>query len=512
MSSLGIYFGPKLIQVVETKGKKIKNSFQVPHASFSSGELEDKVSEEEKIITLLTDQLRKNNIEADEATLCLPGKDLIIRSFEMPTMPRNEIAGAVNFEVRKYIPFKVEDLNSAFQVYSDKASRTNLILFVGIKEETLNSYTRILQKLNIRINSIEYSAFSVLRILKLSRLGFKGVTSLLSVDLKSTDEINFLVLDKNFPVFSRDIVLGAATESLRGIQEDFQSLALDKLKAEIRVSLDYYRRKFPEKYTDKILIIANQNDHASLKSITLDIGIEAEFVDLTKYVDSSVTDYLSFLKGYTSSLSNTVKTKVSVDLLVAAEKKEAQGEITQKEILALAKGLRLDRRVIALCLFLIIATYVFGIYRVLPFKRELTKMVNANSQLAGDKSGASYEEMTALDENYKKKLDALDNLIKNQLYLTEIINLIPKVMPERTWFTSINYSRNRDDRVELILDGMTYLGQSDKEFSTVSEFVSLLKVNPEFAKNFTRTAISSLSSQEYKGKIVTSFKISSRNY
>ncbi|MBU0709911.1 MAG: pilus assembly protein PilM, partial [Candidatus Omnitrophica bacterium] len=150
MSSLGIYFGPKLIQVVETKGKKIKNSFQISRVSFSSGELEEKVPEEEKIITLLADQLRKNNIEADEATLCLPGKDLIIRSFEMPTMPRNEIAGAVNFEVRKYIPFKVEDLNSAFQVYSDKASRTNLILFVGIKEETLNSYTRILQKLNIR--------------------------------------------------------------------------------------------------------------------------------------------------------------------------------------------------------------------------------------------------------------------------------------------------------------------------------------------------------------------------
>ncbi|MBU0710003.1 MAG: pilus assembly protein PilM, partial [Candidatus Omnitrophica bacterium] len=473
---------------------------------------EDKVSEEEKIITLLTDQLRKNNIEADEATLCLPGKDLIIRSFEMPTMPRNEIAGAVNFEVRKYIPFKVENLNSAFQVYSDKASRTNLILFVGIKEKTLNSYTKILQKLNIRINSIEYSAFSVLRILKLNRLKIKGVASVLSVDLKSEDEINFLVLDKNFPVFSRDIVLGAATENLRGIQEDFQSSALDKLKAEIRVSLDYYRRKFPEKYTDKILIIANQNDHASLKSITSDIGVQAEFVDLTKYVDSSVTGYLSFLKGYTSSLSNTVKTKVSVDLLVTAEKKEAQGEITQKEILALAKGLRPDRRVFVLCLFLIIATYVFGIYRVLPFKRELTKMVNANNQLAGDKSGASYEEMTALDENYKKKLDALDNLIKNQLYLTEIINLMPKVMPEGTWLTSINYRRNRDDRVELILDGMTYLGQSDKEFSTVSEFVSLLQVNPEFAKNFTRTAISSLASQEYRGKTVTSFKISSKNY
>ncbi|MBU1906089.1 MAG: PilN domain-containing protein, partial [Candidatus Omnitrophica bacterium] len=270
--------------------------------------------------------------------------------------------------------------------------------------------------------------------------------------------------------------------------------------------------KFPEKYTDKILIIANQNDHASLKSITSDIGVQAEFVDLTKYVDSSVTDYLSFLKGYTSSLSNTVKTKVSVDLLVAAEKKEAQGTITQKEILALAKGLRPDRRVFVLCLFLIIATYVFGIYRVLPFKRELTKMVNANNQLAGDKSGASYEEMTALDENYKKKLDALDNLIKNQLYLTEIINLMPKVMPEGTWLTSINYRRNRDDRVELILDGMTYLGQSDKEFSTVSEFVSLLQVNPEFAKNFTRTAISSLASQEYRGKTVTSFKISSKNY
>jgi len=43
MSSLGIYFGPRSISIVDTKGRRLINEVQIPQTSMTPGELEEKV-------------------------------------------------------------------------------------------------------------------------------------------------------------------------------------------------------------------------------------------------------------------------------------------------------------------------------------------------------------------------------------------------------------------------------------------------------------------------------------
>jgi len=65
MNSLGIYFGPKVISIVETKGRRLINSALIPQSTISTGELEEKVPIEVKstsIISLIKDELDKNKI------------------------------------------------------------------------------------------------------------------------------------------------------------------------------------------------------------------------------------------------------------------------------------------------------------------------------------------------------------------------------------------------------------------------------------------------------------------
>ena len=45
MSSLGIYFGVKDINLVESRGRKILNSIRLPHPSLAMTEIEEKVQE-----------------------------------------------------------------------------------------------------------------------------------------------------------------------------------------------------------------------------------------------------------------------------------------------------------------------------------------------------------------------------------------------------------------------------------------------------------------------------------
>jgi len=166
MNSLGIYFGPSFINIVESKGRVPINNIRVPRSAILKGEgLDDKMPEAVKIATYIKEELKKNRIEAQEAIVCLSGRDLIIRNFEMPLLPRQELYNAINFEVKKYIPFKIEDLVSDFQIYTDKTGRKNYVLFVGIKKDTMEKYSSIFQQLGIRIAAVEYSAFSTLRML-----------------------------------------------------------------------------------------------------------------------------------------------------------------------------------------------------------------------------------------------------------------------------------------------------------------------------------------------------------
>ena len=190
MNRLGIYFGPQGISIVETKLKQPLNNIYIPKSEISPAELsEEKVPEEIKIITLLKNELIRLGIESKEATLILPGKDLIIRTFEMPILSQEELLSAVNFEAKKYLPFKIEELFSDCQWKLDKAAKKNLVLFVGIKKETLDRYLSILDEIGLKAKSIEYSAFSILRIAKLAGIELEDI------DLIIPHQANIRIID-----------------------------------------------------------------------------------------------------------------------------------------------------------------------------------------------------------------------------------------------------------------------------------------------------------------------------
>ena len=71
MNSLGIYFGSKDINLVETSGKKILNNIRLPHPKLEISELEEKVPMDVKVVALLKDAFRSYRISAGETTFCI---------------------------------------------------------------------------------------------------------------------------------------------------------------------------------------------------------------------------------------------------------------------------------------------------------------------------------------------------------------------------------------------------------------------------------------------------------
>jgi Tfp pilus assembly protein PilN len=109
-------------------------------------------------------------------------------------------------------------------------------------------------------------------------------------------------------------------------------------------------------------------------------------------------------------------------------------------------------------------------------------------------------------------LSNLDNLIKNQLYATYFLDIMPRVLPEGVWLTKFNSTRKEDGRPEVNIEGEVYLGDNDKEFEAVSIFLTNLKKNEFFAKNFKEISITSVDRKTVSERSVTVFSIVCKNY
>ena len=513
MNFLGIYFGIKDVNLVEVSGKKIVNNIRLPHPSAGLSDLEEKVPGDVKLVALLKDAFRTYRINSPEAVFCVSGQDMVIRTFEIPALPQNELRGAINFEVKKYIPFKIEDLDYDFQVLPNSKTKTNLVLFVGIKKDILNSYVTIAKQLNLKVDAIEYSAFSMLRFLKLSGTSDSGIIANLNFDLASEDEANFTVFENGFPLFSRDIVLEASSAEFEAASQSSRAQKQDKLKNEIRVSLDYYKRKFPDKNIKSIFVISDLESRQELEGFFAEAGLLAKFVNTQKAFGSAVAYSSVAAKSFSAAFFKANPLKIKINLVgakIKAAKAQTSGP-TGVNLLAFLEDFRLDFRFVFLGIVACALVYGYRLIRTQPLQNEILKVKEARVKISSPLANDNYETLSALDNEYKKKIEVLDALIKNQLYATYPLSIVPRAIPDGVWLSKLDLGQKSGSSLELSLQGQAYLADSQQEFEAVNVFLNNLKNQPEFVKYFPKLAIDSLDRSMVQGKSVAIFTISCKS-
>ena len=512
MNVIGIYFGLHSITIVETKGKKITNSFTIPRSALSASGVEEKVPEELKIATLIQDLMQKNNILAKDVVLSLSGKDLIIRNFEIPSLPPEELHGAVSFEAKKYIPFKVEELVSDFQLEMDKASRRNLVLFVGIKKDVMDRYASITQQMNLRPSVIEYSAFSILRFVHLFGAGNRGIVGVISTDLQDEDEVHFTILENGFPLFSRDITLVGRPEELvvPGIaKKPDLATVFDKLKTEIRISLDYYDRKLPTKNIERTYLLCPAEHQPALESLLKEMGLTVYYIDAAKIMGTQTPFSLNAIKAYGCALCKTVKTEIKIDLVAAKTRQSKPVKENMTEIdrlFSLVAGLRISIWAILAGAAILGGTVMYAQYRLVPLKKAVTALVEQRPRVDSVNPDSSFDELQGFKTEQNKKIGVLEGLVKRSWFLTEQLNILPRLVPEGVWLTNYQFQRS-GDRVELTLQGYAYQNDSDKEIKLINLFAANLKDDPKFSRTMKEVTITAIDRALYEETSVSSFNI-----
>jgi len=505
-TATGIYVGTRHVYVAQLKGtlfgahlvKCGRTEIQPSNAAGPPGKYQTPT-----LVEAIKKVLRENNITSKRVITALPGKDILIRYFQMPKIPKSEWEDAIRFEAKKYIPFKIEELLWDFRVGLPKGrgiEKTD-VTFAAVKIEVAKKYLALLEEAGLKVLALEPAPFSLVRMLTLSKqLPKDKPVAIVDID-EGVADINivkngicFLTRDVSLPL-ERDIIF-------------------DNLLNEIRMSLDYYEKLFPAEMINKILLCGEAELKDWDKRFTAELKIPVENASLAKAVKiKKAVPALNMSIAIGLGLRGTARTVSELDLS-RPRKPQAKIWVTKWGIEFTPEVGRAIIQATALSCVVLLGLYFLMNYDINKRKEQLEQIVSSGLKLDSARAPLSQAKLEELEQELSKKLHSLASIIDKRTIWTSKFNELPKILPEGAWLTELScseqLSKNNKFTRSLKLKGVVYNQDPTQEVGIITNFVSDLKANKEFALGFQAITLDSVTSAEFEGEPVKRFEISCR--
>jgi type IV pilus assembly protein PilM len=215
--SLGVDIGTKVIRAVEVSGIKgklvLENYGEVNldvackefFRSFDKKNLNPAV---DNISAALKSIIEATGIKTKKVVFSLPDFATFFTTFELPPMSEKEIANAIGFEARKYIPLPLSELVLDWQLMSKHPStkENSKILVMAVPKIIVEQYKTIAQQAGLELTALEAEAMA----LKRAVCGESGpISCLLEMGFQSTNinivEDGFMKMSFSFDMAGKDL-------------------------------------------------------------------------------------------------------------------------------------------------------------------------------------------------------------------------------------------------------------------------------------------------------------------
>jgi type IV pilus assembly protein PilM len=215
-TSLGIDIGTKVIRAVEISGTKDKltldNYGEVNldvackqfFRSFDKKNLNPAVK---NIAIAIAGIIEETGIKTKKVVFSLPDFATFSTTFELPPMSKKEIANAIGFEARKYIPLPLSELVLDWQLMNKESLKEkNKVLVMAVPKIIVEQYKTIAEQAGLELTALEAEAMALKRgLIKetdpstcLLEMGFQ------STNINIVDE-GFMKMSFSFDVAGKDL-------------------------------------------------------------------------------------------------------------------------------------------------------------------------------------------------------------------------------------------------------------------------------------------------------------------
>ncbi|MDP2934314.1 MAG: type IV pilus assembly protein PilM, partial [bacterium] len=218
--SLGIDIGTASIKVVQLKKEEEKFKLETYGQISTIGYLErlNDTFQSTSLKTLevvaremLRVVLEKAEVTVKNAVMSIPVFSSFVSIIEMPFMGEKELARAIQFEARRYVPIPLPEVILDWRVieigmikndFSPRPFKGKRVLLIAVPIEVVNKYLRIADDLGLGVVALELESFSVARSLMSND---KSSVCILDVGVRAS---SFTIVDKGIVQMSHSLDIG----------------------------------------------------------------------------------------------------------------------------------------------------------------------------------------------------------------------------------------------------------------------------------------------------------------
>jgi len=503
---IGFFLGEEKITVVECD----KNTpLQVDSSSMTSktsalSPFSSNLTEEIQITAILQKMLQDHRITGGSFYVSLPLKEIILRSFIIPFVQKEDIQNVIKFEAKKYMPFDIQDLTFVFHTipFAEGQKKRLQVIFFAVRKEVSARYERIFKQVNAEVSLCEPYMVSLAKAL------------LFKKEIKATDHIAFLILDKNLgricfidkgiPQFIREFSVSSPNQS-EDSNESQEDLNL-KIVNEVGNSFDFYARQFNGERIVQMLVASDFAQKELLDTLEVELKVSLrKFSPIVITGQTSQANDMDAIYAMGACVIPPLETLSVFNFLGDKTPKSGAGD----DLLAFLGPYKEVLLVLLVCVASLAGTYVY-------FQSQMKSVQKKMDQLALQGGASLNEPIEGIQSETQSNTDLLNQYKSIQLKsdVAFILLRVASHLPQGAVLSQLNvaYDQTIDPNnpnkphVTITMAGDVFKDDPNEEVKVVNQIYSDFKNDKELAR-FIKTVSISLNLEESNNQQVTGFKI-----
>lgn len=437
--------------------------------------------------------------------VAIASEAVVIRYFQMPFIPAGERKAAVAFEAKKYLPFKLEELTTDYQILTHKTEPNLMrVMFFGVKSEILSTFVTLFKTLGLSPASLEPASLSLLRLLRQTGQSTPSqAQAILSIE-RDTASINIARGDLLY--LARNVTIPQPALA----QEELSQELLEALIQETRVSIDYYRRRFAsEAEVSKVLLYAKAIEPRQMEEVASALGgLPVELVLPFKKISQAqeAPPGLAVAAGLALRGLETKKGPPEVNLLPPAHRSRGYNLFKISLAEGVAAGL--------LLFFWYQATHS----NLQKLEGRLQELRLRQEPVAGFQAGSDLAVLASARDERDRELNVLRRVQAYRGEYAGFISGIERFLPPEGWLRHLRMEDQLttepakktkafqvERRRQLTLSGAVYFNNRNLELEAVNSFLASLRSEEIFTLAFSEFSLDAVQRGDFSGEEVTEF-------
>ena len=466
-------------------------------------------------------------LKGKRLAVSMPSQDVLFRFFTVPQVPKSELDSVVQFEARKYIPFRIETIVWSYAATPVKESNQLEIVFSAMSRDLFRQLQDVCIAAGVHPSLMEPRSVSLSRLIPPSKSP-KEFTCLVEVE---EDAAHLAIVKDHLPYLTRDILFSRVPDAKSepmgeaavgfpsqgvGVAGDTAAPAdaagpdarVQRLLSELSVSINFFLREYPSTTIDRVVLFGQETVIGPWCAwLAEQLHCQVELGNTV--VDSKVEGGLPLTFAPALGLLEAVRRPAAapLDFLRRSTVKSAAAQPVQMRLPKISGGdilaaMKTPQGVMAIILSACLLggwSFLEGL-SVSAERAQLDQLVMARPNLESRLNGMSTKELQGLKDSAESQLKFLKQLIEHRVALAGKLDAVANALPEGLWLTHVSFedamTPSGRSQARMAIRGACYLGQSDREMGAIHQFEEQVKRDQKFFTGFSVAQVDSIDAQQ----------------